>query len=206
MIAKKKLIVIGDVAKDLRIFVGKIPIKLGREVEIRRMYSCIGGAASVTSTIGALLDFETFIITKIGDDKVGQRILSVLKRNNVITDYAFQVKGRTARFITIYDNDFNRCIFYFRGKCRLTVDDINQRRELISNINIINICPSPLDVMRYIIRLARKENKMIVLNPSGTLFDLRAEDVRWFFENADLVVINEKEALRYTSQDSLRIV
>jgi len=91
---KKKCIVIGDLDLDLILTKLKGCPELGKEVISKGHILDIGGSGGIFSTVLSMSGIKTYIISKIGDDLLGNFLVSKLKSFKVDTRRIAVEKGR----------------------------------------------------------------------------------------------------------------
>ena len=199
----KRTISIGDASKDLRVFVANFA-QSNKEREITYLYDAIGGAPIFFAVAASVLGLKSGILSRIGDDDAGNYILEVLKRNNINTSYIYvESDAPTMKFVTIYDQKFNRHLYFYRSNLGLSSKYIT--KNAIEDNDTIVICPTSLEATKKAARLGKEYGKLVVFDPSGVFIDLGLEHLKEILLHVDIFIVNEFEAKKYTRESKLDI-
>lgn len=104
MSASPAIVVCGPTFLDVVMAGLPTPPQLGKEMWVDQSTITAGGAANQASAIGRL-GFECELVTKLGSDKAGQVVSSVLEENNVKTTYVTHVDEQSVTVSLAWDGD-----------------------------------------------------------------------------------------------------
>ena len=102
MSASPVIVVCGPTFLDVVMAGLSTPPQLGKEMWVDQSTITAGGAANQASAIGRL-GFECELVTKLGSDKAGQVVSSVLEENNVKTTYVTHVDEQSVTVSLAWD-------------------------------------------------------------------------------------------------------
>ncbi|MDB9787738.1 PfkB family carbohydrate kinase [Flavobacteriaceae bacterium] len=186
----KKILIVGTVAFD--------------EIETPKESSgkILGGAATYIGLSSALFDSRASIISVVGGD-FDQKYLDLLRSKGLNTDSIEIIsKGKT---------------FYWKGKYH---KDWNKRDTLNTQLNVLadfNPSVSASDSSSEIIVLGNlhpavqstvlnqisSKNKCVILDTMNFWMDNSLEELLKVIEKANIVIINDEEALQLSGKDTL---
>ena len=165
----KKILVIGSVNMDYVINVNSMP-KPGETILSNEFELIPGGkGANQAYTIGNLCCGGVTMLGAVGDDSIGQQLLENLRKACVNTNYMKVVTGvpTGSAFITVDKNGENSIVLVSGANSCVTKEYIDSHVGLIKNTDIVVIqAEIPLDVVKYVMELARQHNKFIIFDPA----------------------------------------
>jgi ribokinase len=185
-----KVTVVGSLNIDHVLKVKRLPSK-GETVISKSYYFGSGGKGANQAVAIGRLGIEVNMIGKVGMDKPGDILIKNLSRSNVNTEGIIIDKDeRTgAAFITVDDYGNNTIIVVPGANSKLSIGDINKRKNQLEDSNILIIqMEIPKDTIYYTIRYAKKLDKLVVLNYAPAI------DIdRNILSDVDYLVVNEEE-------------
>ena len=128
-----------------------------------------GGKGANQAVAAAKLGESVTLITKIGNDVLGQEALKGFKQHGIQTAFIGVDKETPSGVALIMvDNQGENCISVALGaNATMQTSDIDKAKTIIAKASFVLIqLEIPLDVVAYSIKLARKENVKVVLNPA----------------------------------------
>ena len=174
-----KILVVGDLILDRYTF-GKVtrispeaPIQI---FDIEREELRLGGAANVAKNLVALKS-NVSILGVVGQDENGKKLQSILETNNINVDHVLECPDRPTtiktRFIAKGNHLLRADKETQKSISKTYVNDfIDSLKKKIQNYDCIVISDYAKGVMtthfcQNIIKLAKKENKKIMVGPKG---------------------------------------
>ena len=169
--SKKKILFIGSTGCDLIINYKKMP-KIGETV-FGDKFTQKPGAKGISQAIAASrLGANVSFMGAKGDDVCGESIINLLKKNNI--KHSLKVIPKTnTQISTIFVDDEGQNIITIIPGANNFVDEqqIDENEQLINEYDIIVLqLEIPIETVEYIIDIAYKKNKIIILNLSPAQF------------------------------------
>jgi len=191
---------IGNVTADTSLFVRRIP-KLNQEASVCSRVDSIGGSAAVCSSMFASLGWHSLILSRVGNDDTGARATRLLEDSGVDTSRLVRVDGQTGSLFMIYDESFNRCVYYDPGACALRPEDLED--QAIEESDLVVLCCTSIEVTSRAAQIAKSLGTTVVLNPSGVLVNQRAHLVQRVLPMVDFLFLNRAELTEYSGASSV---
>jgi pseudouridine kinase len=161
-----------------------------------------GGTARNVAENLARLGAEVILISAVGDDPTGERLMAQTAGSGVFTNYIMTVQGHnTGAYIALLDSD---------GSLAVALDDVtvmefitpnylNLNRRLFRDAEMVMIDGSLTpETMKTAVRLATKYDKPLCADPSSARL---AYKLRPYLSKLHLVVPNEVEAAELIEVD-----
>jgi ribokinase len=164
---KKKILFIGSTGCDLIINLSKMP-KTGETVLGNKFTQKIGGKGISQAIAAARLGAEVAFLGANGDDACGENNKKYLEKNN-IKHYLKVVPKMNTQISYIMIDDDGQYINAIVPGANNFIDEqqIDENEKIIDEYDIIVLqLEIPLETVEYIIDIAYKKNKIIILNLS----------------------------------------
>ena len=164
---KKKILFIGSTGCDLIINLSKMP-KTGETVLGNKFTQKIGGKGISQAIAAARLGAEVAFLGANGDDACGENNKKYLEKNN-IKHYLKVVPKMNTQISCIMIDDDGQYINAIVPGANNFIDEqqIDENEKIIDEYDIIVLqLEIPLETVEYIIDIAYKKNKIIILNLS----------------------------------------
>lgn len=124
--SKKRLLIIGNSYMDFVAKVRRAPERLEKVVSNQEHIIMPGGFGIISAVASSRLDTDTVLCTRLGDDEIGNKLMSALEQNNV--DRRFVVidkrKESGVNAITVEDGYKSRMITFPGANCSISFDDL----------------------------------------------------------------------------------
>jgi sugar/nucleoside kinase (ribokinase family) len=172
-------------------------MRAGRKIELQTItYYCGGGAAnSAVSFARAGFDVEAFI--KISNDKAGDFILDILKKENVSTEHIIRTnEAPTGQSFIIPGPQGNSAVLVYRG-ANITLKQEDLPEDAIKNagqLYITSLSGPAAPLLIPITKLAKKYNIPVAANPGTSQLHAGAEFLKEALSNIDILILNSYEA------------
>lgn len=184
----KKVLVIGSINKDLVVNTDRFP-KEGETILGNSFATHNGGKGANQAAAIAKLDACVSMFGAIGDDSFGEEIKTALSNINVNTDNII-IKNNSSTgiaVITVDSKGANHIVVVSGANFLINKEDI--RKDIINNYDIIVLqLEIPLNIVEYVIGIAKELNKTVILNPSPAV-KLSKE----ILSGVDVLIPNETE-------------
>jgi len=196
-----RVCVLGNIGLERKLFVSSFPRTDGEAV-IERMLDDFGGTALFCTIALNILGCKTHLISQIGPDLEGEKVASFLQEANVDTTYIHPSDSSTTCFFSIYDRNFNRIVFAKEGRWNESRTLLMLTEALVDSETLV-ICPTTPSLSMKAAELSRRQNKTLVISPTGAFSEKPIEWMIRFFGMADFVFLNEKELSLYSGSNDL---
>ncbi|MBA7649509.1 ATP-dependent 6-phosphofructokinase [subsurface metagenome] len=204
----KSCLVIGDLNVDLVLNELKDFPEIGKEIVARNHFIDIGGSGGIFSAVLSSLDTKTYIISKIGNDSLGQFLISKLKDHSVNTN-KLVIKENDKTGITIN-------LSYKRDKYQIS------SLHLLNNLKMDEISFKDIKDIKhvhfssyYMMKSLKKDyinlisdikknynNITISLDTNDDPENSWGEEIYRILNNIDIFLANKKEALKITKESN----
>jgi ribokinase len=162
------VLIIGSSNIDLNIYIKRFP-NHGETVTGGIFKQFFGGKGANQSVASVRSGAKTFFIGKIGMDLYGDQMVSHLKDEGINIDFISrddQFPSGVA-FILIDENGENMISVAPGANSKLNIKDINDRKDIIENANVIVVqMEIPIDTIQQIFKIASKGKGITILNPA----------------------------------------
>lgn len=151
-----------------------------------------GGKGANQAVAAARLLGHVVFVAKLGDDLFGKNAVEGFKKENINTEFVFTDYLNASGIALInVDKKGENCIAVASGaNANLNKDDIDNARSVIEAADIILLqLEIPLATVEYVITIASRLNKIIILNPAPAA---ALSDV--VYQNLSFITPNENEA------------
>lgn len=183
-----KVLVIGSLNMDMTFKVNKLP-KLGETIFANDYYESCGGKGANQAVAMSKLGLDITILGKIGNDEVGKRILDNLFKNGVKSSVILSEYPSGKAIINVDEEGNNNIVVLAGANFKLSIDDIDNNLEVIDSSDVIVMQNEiPLEVIKHVLKISKKRNKITVFNPAPAI-KLDSE----IYENVNYLVVNETE-------------
>ena len=163
----KKILVIGSIGYDLTAYYEKMPV-IGETIVGRKFAENPGGKGDNQAVAGGRSGGDITFLGAIGDDYYGEILKKNLEVNNVKHNLKV-VPNMNCQIATILvDQDGRNSIVIVPGANNyVDKKQIDENEKIIDENDIIVLqLEIPLETVEYVIDMAHKKNKIIILNPS----------------------------------------
>lgn len=193
-----KVCILGSMNMDIVITVASMP-KVGETILCNDVKKLPGGKGANQAIAAKRTGAEVYMIAKIGKDENGEALLKGLQNDNINTKYVLRDEDKdTGMAIITVNSEGNNSIIVVPGSnMNISKSEILKAEEAIKHSDIIVAqLETPMDAAAEAFKLAKKHNKLTVLNPSPSKI-LSGE----LIENTDIIIPNETEAYSITGTE-----
>lgn len=166
-----KIAVIGSSIMDMIVTAPRIP-GAGETVVGIEFSMATGGRGTNQSVAAARAGGEVHLISRVGNDMFGEKILDDLTADHVNVDHVLKDEQSFTGIATIVvDNHGENSIAMAPGaNMNISVEDINNAKDVILSSDILLIqLEIPIDTVKHAAKLAKSNRKRIILNPSPAM-------------------------------------
>lgn len=186
-----KILVVGSLNMDFVIDVEKMPLA-GETVLGKKVTLVSGGKGANQAYAAGKLGGNVSMIGAIGDDVYGEMLKENLESVGVETSGIETVQGIPTgnAFITVNEEGENSIVVIQGTNAKITKEMIDRHIEQIEACDtVIMQLEIPLEIVTYVKEIAKKNGKMVILDPAPAKEGLPEE----FFRGFDIVKPNEVE-------------
>ncbi|MFC3420246.1 carbohydrate kinase [Salinicoccus hispanicus] len=197
----RRLYTIGEALIDF------IPTEKGKKLkDINGFEPQVGGAPANVAAAHAILGGESHLLTQLGTDAFGDRILELLESKGVHTDYITRTRqANTGLAFVSLDDTGNRDFSFYRNPSadllydESAVSDIEFHKADLLHFCSVDLVESDMkETHRVVIEKVREAGGTVVFDPNIRLplwEDENAcrEAVREFMKFADIVKVSDEE-------------
>ncbi|MFD3158320.1 ribokinase [Haloimpatiens sp. FM7330] len=186
-----KICVLGSMNMDMVLKVKNMP-KVGETILSKSMEKIPGGKGANQAVAAKRSGAEVYMISKIGCDENGLTLTKELEKDSINTEYIFKDNKEPTgtAIITVNDAGNNSIIVVSGANMTINSEEIKSTEKLINNCDIvISQFETPEDMTIQAFKLAKKHNKITILNPAPAK-KIKEELLKY----TDIIVPNETEA------------
>lgn len=163
---RKKILVIGSLNVDLVSRVEQLPLA-GQTISSKDFNVIPGGKGANQAVGAAKLGADVTMIGKVGNDENGILLLDSLQQAGVNTEHIQKGDTTGMAFITVDQAGENHIVLVPGANNEMSKADIDKYKAVLEQSEIIILqLEIPLNVVEYVIQLAKKRNKKVILNPA----------------------------------------
>ncbi|MEK7630327.1 MAG: carbohydrate kinase family protein [Patescibacteria group bacterium] len=174
---------------------------LGGKLDVNKPIFTLGGGAANAAVTFARQGLKAAVVIKLGDDNLGEAVMSDLKKEKVTPLVSLDKNVGTAYSTILITPEGERTILVYRGASA----DFKKKEIPFSKLraNWAYIVPGNIDLslMREIIADLRKKGISIAMNPSKHYVEMGATKLKDILNKIQLVIMNREEASILTNLD-----
>ena len=191
----KKIIVAGSANTDMVVKVEKFPVP-GETLLGGSFFMNAGGKGANQAVASARLGGDVTFVCKIGNDIFGKQTIANLNKEGIDTRYIFtDAEAPSGVALITVNKDGENCIVVASGANNNLVEEDVEQVTAINNAEIIlTQLETPLSTIEFLVRLAKRNDQKIILNPAPAQ-KLSDEILNGLF----LITPNETEATLLTN-------
>jgi len=191
MAKRPRIGVVGSSNVDLVTYVDRMPA-WGETIAAPRFEMSHGGKGANQAVAAAKLGAAVVMVSKVGDDMLGDGVLQNFERTGVDARHVERVNGQSTGTATILvDKSGDNCILIVKGaNGDLQPEDVERAGEDLGTCDLILIqLEVPLETVYATLAFGRRRGVKTVLNPAPAVRDLDIERAR----DASFLMPNETE-------------
>lgn len=193
-----KVCILGSMNMDMVVAVDSMP-KVGETILCSDVKKIPGGKGANQAIAAKRSGAEVYMIAKIGKDENGYTLLKCLENDNINTKHILRDESKaTGMAIITVNSEGNNSIIVLPGSnMNISKSEILKAEEAIKDSDIVvTQLETPMDAAVEAFKLAKRYNKLTVLNPSPSKA-LSDELIK----NTDIIIPNETEAFSITGTE-----
>jgi len=195
-----QVVAVGDILVDNLCWVNKIPISGGDEM-ITKSSRQSGGSAANTCVILNVMDIRCAFCGIIGNDEVGNQIISALKGIGADLRCLQQINGRTGYTVTMVEPCGERTMLSFRdssaGALKLTEDisDAVREAQILYLSGYLLSQPVQVEFVFQLAQIARENGTIVMLDTSPIIGSIDRDVIIKMLSLTDVLMPNQQEML-----------
>ena len=165
---RPKIAVLGSIHMDYVIRLDRMP-RLGETLIGKEFKMTPGGKGANQAVAAARLGAEVYMIGRVGEDLIGDKLIKNLKENGVNTDHVKRAKTHSGVALIFIDSSGNNMIGAVPGAdYHLSKDDVDEAlKNLGDRVDILLLqLEIPIEVIEYAIKKFSEKNVKVILNPA----------------------------------------
>ncbi len=173
----------------------------GNKIKIDDVHETFGGGASNTSIGFHRLGLTSAIISLVGEDEWGKKIIKNLREEGVQTDNIFKTNKYKSSFSVIINSfEGDRTVLYFPGANKmLKKADIDKASFSNTKWLFINrVASSDTNILTYLEKKI-SNSQSIAWNPGGYQIKQGINKYRSLLKKTDILFLNKEEASSFTN-------
>jgi sugar/nucleoside kinase (ribokinase family) len=184
-------------------------ISFASKTELQNLKLDIGGSAMNSAVTMARLGAKTALLSAIGNDIFGERILDELAKDNIGTEFVKVKKGSTGVGINLISGGGEKSVLVYRGVLNelsprdLPEEAIMQAKHLFITSLVSKPC---CDLFIKAVRLAKKHHRAIIFAPSISMLHAFKSELRKLHQHFDVVILNYEEGCYYTDKNEIKAI
>lgn len=194
------VVVIGSMNMDYVVNVNKLP-KKEETISATSFTTSIGGKGANQAFAAKKLGAEVFMIGAVGNDEAGRRITERMKEENIDTSRIETANVPTGNaMITVEESGSNTIVVYPGANDYVSKNLIGKNEDLIKEADFIILqLEIPIESVEYAVKLAKKYNKKVILNPAPA-----KKIPEGLYEFIDILTPNETELESLSKEKDIR--
>ncbi len=190
-----RIVVIGSINTDMVVRSSQIPLP-GQTLMGHSFTTTGGGKGANQAVAAARLGADVSLIARIGNDAFGEMSVESFKKEKISTEniYTDSDAPSGVAFILVDDKGENIIVVAPGANAALNEKDIQDAEDVIKKAGIVLLqLEIPMLTVAEGIRLAKKHNRMVMLNPAPA-----APIPEEILHLVDIITPNQTEALMLT--------
>ena len=190
-----KIVVIGSINTDMVVRSSQLPFP-GQTLMGHSFQTTGGGKGANQAVAAARLGAEVSLIARIGDDAFGKMSIENFKKENINIENIYTDRDAPSgvAFIVVDDKGENIIVVAPGANATLNEKDIQDAEDVIKKADIILFqLEIPMSTVAEGIKLAKKHNRMVMLNPAPA-----ASIPKEILQSVDIITPNQTETLVLT--------
>lgn len=209
---KYDVITIGDASEDVFIRPSELKIsdsrsvvsgkvmsfELGEKIPVEEVEDEVGGSAANVAVGLSRMGLKTAIITALGEDDAGEKILKCLKTEDVDTGNVDVKAGNKTNFGLIINTlDGERTIFVYRG---IKYENLKIKKSLDPHwVFVTPLGEKSEKILGDVLHTAAEKGAMLAWNPGSKQIHEGATHHRVLLKNTTVLFLNREEAIKFSN-------
>ena len=190
-----KVYVLGSMNMDIVLKVKDMP-QIGETIMSKSMEKIPGGKGANQAVAAKRSGADVYMIAKVGMDENGIILAEELEKDDINVQYVFKDDKEPTgmAIINVDDNGDNSIIVVSGANMAITSSEISStEKALVGSDIVIAQLETPMDMSIEAFKLAKKHNKLTILNPAPAR-EIDEELLKY----TDIIIPNETEAALLT--------
>ena len=170
-----------------------ISLPFGEKLEVKKVYSTIGGNSANASVTFARQGFKAACFGKVGDDLSGKEISEKLKSEKITPLFAISKEKPTAYSVLLLEKG-ERTILGYHGASDTWRDSDIPWAKLKSDWWYLSLAGESDKFLKPLLTFARKNKIKVAFNPSGHHIKHKKKEILFSLKDLAFLVLNTGEA------------
>jgi ribokinase len=176
-----------------------ISYQVGGKILIKELKFDIGGGGTNTAAAFSRLGFKTGCICKVGDDGNGEKILELLKKENVDFLGEIEKNSKSGYSIILDSRGGDRTILTYKGaNDEISIKDIKKFKT--KWLYLSSLLGKSFETQKKLAGIMKKRGTKIAFNPSSYL--IKNKNLNSILKITDVLVLNKEEAEMLMAKNS----
>ncbi len=173
-----------------------IAYPVGSKILIKDLKFDIGGGGTNTAVAFSRLGLKTGFIGKIGDDKQGQEILNLLKKEKIKFLGKIESRANSGYSIILDSREKNRTILTYKGiNNEFRFSELNLRKIKTRWLYLSSLLGESFKTQKKLAGILHKKGVKIAYNPSEYIIrKYRKKKLSEILKLCDVLILNKDEA------------
>ena len=177
-----------------------LALPFGEKLEVKRVYSTIGGNSANASVTFARQGFKTACFGKVGNDLSGKEITARLKSEKVSPFFAFSKDRPTAYSVLLLEKGERTILGYHGASDTMELSDIPWNK-LKAKWWYLSLAGESDRFLKPLLAFARENKIKVAFNPSGHHIKHKRKEILDSLKDLSFLVLNESEAADLVGMD-----
>ncbi len=170
-----------------------ISLPFGEKLEVRHIYSTIGGNSANASVTFVRQGFKTACFGKVGEDLAGKEIIARLKKEKVQPLFPKSKEKSTAYSVLLLEKGERTILGYHGASDTLTIKDIPWDK-LRAKWWYLSLAGESDQLLKPLMSFAVKNKIKVAFNPSGHHIKHKRKEILGVLKDLAFLVLNVGEA------------
>jgi ribokinase len=186
-----------------------VAISFASKTELEDLDTAIGGSALNSSFTMAHLCSKVALLSAVGNDIFGKKILAELSKENIASNYVKIKKGKTGIGIDLLSGDGEKSVLVYRGVLKeLSPEDLPEKAILDSRHVFLTSMVSDKSFALFLkaIQVAKRHRRPVVFAPSISMLHAYGTELKKIPGHFDMAIMNFEEASFFTGKKTIRSI
>ncbi|MCD6359756.1 MAG: ribokinase, partial [Armatimonadetes bacterium] len=165
---RSRIVVLGDTNQDFIMSADAMP-RPGETRMVSELSFAPGGKGGNQAVAAARCGAHVTLISAVGDDPFGARLLDGLEREGIVTDHVVRGANTVSgmAFIVLAPDGQNSILHAPGASALITPEVVDAARESIAGAQLLLMTLGvPVDAVRHAARIAREANTTVIFDPA----------------------------------------
>lgn len=181
-----------------------LAFEFGAKIKIEKTLTNFGGGAANAAATFASFGFATGIITAIGDDQRGERIMRNFKQRKISTAMVHKVKGIESTYSVLIIGPKNEHVVFTNRRATSSLEMTDQDLEMAKSAKWIFITSLSGRWENLLDMVLGIKNVNKAWNPGQTQLLKGAKKLKKYLAKIDVLILNKDEAIELVNSAGIK--